>query len=170
MDEYLRILKLIWSEKDPSFRGKYFQFSNVHFSPGVVQKPHPPIWVGGESPRAIRRAAELGDGWFPIDSNPTFPLLNSGQLSKSIARLRQQIKKAGRSPENVRIGYLASNFELNDSENGKPFAGNSRKIVKDIKEFESLGVSFLALSFLRENLEKTKAYSEKFTNEVLSTL
>jgi probable F420-dependent oxidoreductase len=170
MDEYLRILKVIWSGKDPSFSGKYFQFSNVHFSPGVVQKPHPPIWVGGESPRAIRRAAELGDGWFPIDSNPTFPLSNPSQLAKAIGRLRQQIKKAGRSPENVRIGYLASNFELNDSENGKPFVGNPRKIIADIKEFEGLGVSFIALSLLRENLEKTKAYSEKFANEVLSKL
>ena len=151
MDEYLRILKVVWSEKNPSFNGKYFQFSNVHFSPKVVQKPRPPIWVGGESPRAIRRAAELGDGWFPIDSNPKFPLSNSSQMAEAISRLRQQVKKAGRSPDNVQIGYLAQNFELNDlPEKGKLFFGNSRKILADIKEFESLGVSFLAFSFLRD--------------------
>ena len=52
MDEYLRILKVIWSSgKIPHFSGKYFQFSDVHFSPKVVQRPHPPIWIGGESPR-----------------------------------------------------------------------------------------------------------------------
>ena len=52
MDEYLRILKVIWSSgKVPHFSGKYFQFSDVHFSPKVVQRPHPPIWIGGESPR-----------------------------------------------------------------------------------------------------------------------
>jgi len=161
MDEYLRILKVVWSERNPTFSGKYFQFSNAHFSPKVVQKPHPPIWVGGESPRAIRRAAELGDGWFPIDSNPRFPLSNSSEMAGAIARLRKQIMKAGRNPGDVRIGYLAQNFELNDHlDKEKPFVGNSRKIVADIKEFESLGVSFLALSFLRENLEKTKAYSD----------
>jgi len=171
MDEYLRILKEVWSEKNPSFNGKYFQFSNVHFSPKVVQKPHPPIWVGGESPRAIRRAAELGDGWFPIDSNPKFPLSNSSQMAEAISRLRKQAKKAGRSPDDVRLGYLAQNFGLNDlPEKGKLFFGNSRKILADIKEFESLGVSFLAFSFLRENLEKTKAYSEKFAREVLGKL
>jgi probable F420-dependent oxidoreductase len=171
MDEYLRILKVVWSEKNPSFNGKYFQFSNVHFSPRVIQKPHPPIWVGGESPRAIRRAAELGDGWFPIDSNPKFPLSNSAEMAEAIARLKQQVKKADRNPGDIRIGYLAQNFELNDRPDGeKLFVGSSRKILADIKEFESLGVSFLALNFLRENLEKTKGYSEKFASEVLSRL
>ena len=162
---------MIWSEKNPSFSGEYFQFSNVHFSPKVVQKPHPPVWVGGESPRAVRRAAELGDGWFPIDSNPRFLLSNSSQMAEAIARLKQQVKKTGRNPDDVRIGYLAQNFELNDHpDKGNLFAGNSRQIVADVREFENLGVSFLALSFLRENLEKTKVYSEKFAREVLGKL
>jgi probable F420-dependent oxidoreductase len=171
MDEYLRILKVIWSKKVPHFQGKYFQFSDVHFSPKVVQQPHPPIWVGGESPRAIRRAAELGDGWFPIDSNPRFPLSSPKEMSVAIAKLRKQTMKAGRKPEDVRIGYLASNFDMRDDpENGKAFVGSPQKILSDIKEFERLGVSFLAFSFLRENLEKTKAFSEKFAKEVLAKL
>jgi probable F420-dependent oxidoreductase len=167
MDEYLQILKVIWSEKVPHFQGKYFQFSDVHFSPKVVQQPHPPIWIGGESPRAIRRAAELGDGWFPIDSNPRFPLTNLTQMSAAIAKLRQQIDKAGRKPEDVRVGYLASNFAMtDDAENEKAFVGSPEKILSDIEEFARLGVSFLAFSFLGESLEKTKALAEKFAKEV----
>jgi probable F420-dependent oxidoreductase len=168
MDENLRILKIIWSEKNPSFSGKYFHFHDVHFSPKVVQKPHPPIWVGGESPRAIRRAAELGNGWFPIDCNPTFPLLTSEQMKTGIARLRTQIQKAGRKPEEVKVGYIAQNFELNDRlDDRKLFAGGSRKIIEDIQQFEKLGVSFLAISFLRENMEATKEYTERFATEVM---
>jgi probable F420-dependent oxidoreductase len=173
MDEYLRILKVIWSEKSPHFQGKYFQFSDVHFSPKVVQRPHPPIWVGGESPRAIRRAAELGDGWFPIDSNPRFPLSGVGELAAAIAKLRRQVEKAGRKPEEVRIGYLASNFELREvgsSESGKLFVGSPQKILADVKEFDRLGVSFLAFSFLGENLEKTRALAEKFAKGVLGKI
>ena len=84
------------------------------------------------------------------------------------ANLQQQISKARRDPGNVRIGYLASNFELRDDfeERSKTFVGSPQKIVSDIREFESLGVSFLAFSFLRETVEKTKAYSERFANEV----
>ncbi len=168
MDENLRILKIIWSEKNPSFSGKYYHFKDVHFSPKVVQKPHPPIWVGGESPRAIRRAAELGNGWFPIDCNPTFPLLTLEQMKGAIARLRTQILKAGREPEEVKIGYIAQNFELNDRPgDGRLFAGDSRKIVEDIQKFEKLGVSFLAISFLRENMEATKEYTERFATDVM---
>ena len=171
MDEYLRILKVIWSEKVPHFQGKYFRFSDVHFSPKVVQQPHPPLWIGGESPRAIKRAAELGDGWFPIDSNPRFPLTSQKEMGKAIEKLREQIVKAGRKPEDVRVGYLASYLEMsNDSEKGKAFVGAHEKILSDIKEFERLGVSFLAFSFLGENLEKTKALAEKFARGVLNKI
>ncbi|HYB03722.1 MAG TPA: LLM class flavin-dependent oxidoreductase, partial [Nitrososphaerales archaeon] len=168
MDENLRIMKNIWSEKNPSFSGKYFHFKDVHFSPKVVQKPHPPIWIGGESPRAIRRAAELGNGWFPIDCNPTFPLMTVDQMKMGIASLRAQIRKAGRKPEEVKVGYIAQNFELKDRRDDRRlFAGDSLKIIEAIQEFEKLGISFLAINFLRENTEATKKYSERFATDVM---
>ena len=171
MDENLRILKTVWSEKEPSFRGKYFQFSDVHFSPKVVQKPHPPIWVGGESPRAIRRAAELGDAWFPIGANPNFLYSNAEEFSQGIARFRRELTKRGRDPNGARIGYFSQDFELRDnslSTERKAFVGDSAKIISDLREFERLGAGFIVMNFLRDdNLEKTKAYSEKFANEIL---
>ena len=54
-DEYIRVFKELWTSDDPSFDGKYCSFSNITFQPKPVQKPHIPIWVGGESPRALRR-------------------------------------------------------------------------------------------------------------------
>jgi len=171
MDESIKILKAIWSEKNPVFSGRYYQFKDVHFSPKVVQKPYPPIWIGGESPRAIRRAAELGDGWFPIDSNEKFPLTSIEQLSDSIARLRNQVKKAGRKLDDVKIGYLPQNLELNEHPSSIGlFSGDSRRIVANVKELEELGVSFVAISLLRDSLEKTKDYTQKFATEVMDRL
>jgi probable F420-dependent oxidoreductase len=171
MDEYLRILKVIWTEEKPSFSGKYFQFKEVHFSPKVVQKPHPPIWIGGESPRAIRRAAELGNGWFPIDSNPTFPLSTVAQMKEAIERLKKRIAKAGRSQDEVKIGYLPQNFEMSDHPTREGLLiGNSRKIISDIRELEKLGVSYIALSFLGNTLEGSKEYSERFAKEVIHAI
>ena len=60
----------LWTNDDPRFDGKYVKFANVLFEPQPVQKPHPPIWVGGESGPALRRTARLGDGWYPIGTNP----------------------------------------------------------------------------------------------------
>lgn len=170
-DETLRILKVIWTESNPRYSGNYFHFSDVHFSPRVVQKPHPPIWVGGESPRAMRRAVELGDGWFPIDRNEKFSLSSITQLSSAINRLKQQLKKVGRKKEDLRIGYFAENFELVDRPNGSTLlVGTPQKIIADVRELEVLGISFIALNFLRANLEKTKAYSERFSKNVMDKL
>lgn len=170
MDEYFRILMTVWTENNPTFTGKFFQFKDVHFSPKVVQKPHPPIWIGGESPRAIRRAAELGDGWLPIDSNSRFSLSTIPKLAEAISTLKDKVKKAGRNPDEVKIGYLPQNFELTDhhSEGKGLLAGDSKKIISDIRQLENLGVTFVGLNFLKENLETTKRYIEKFVEEVVS--
>ena len=73
-DEYLAAMKARWTEEDPTFEGTYTSFANVGFAPKPVQQPHPPIWVGGESPAALRRVVRHGDAWFPIGRNPKFPL------------------------------------------------------------------------------------------------
>jgi alkanesulfonate monooxygenase SsuD/methylene tetrahydromethanopterin reductase-like flavin-dependent oxidoreductase (luciferase family) len=58
-NEYLRIFKELWASDNPSYAGDYCSFSNISFLPKPIQKPHPPLWVGGESMAAVRRAAEL---------------------------------------------------------------------------------------------------------------
>jgi len=170
MDEYLGVMKKIWTEANPTFKGKYFQFSDASFSPTVLQKPHPPIWIGGESTRAIRRAAELGDGWFPIDGNPKFPLSRAHQLEEGILRLKAQVEKAGRKADDVKVGFLSQSFQMsNESAEGRELlVGDPGKIVADIEKMEKLGVSFIGLSFLGDTVESTKKYSEEFVREILS--
>jgi alkanesulfonate monooxygenase SsuD/methylene tetrahydromethanopterin reductase-like flavin-dependent oxidoreductase (luciferase family) len=60
-DEYINIFKELWTKDDPKYNGVYAKFSNIHFKPKPIQKPHPPIWIGGESKAAMRRTARLGD-------------------------------------------------------------------------------------------------------------
>ncbi len=64
-DEYIRAMRELWTTECPSFEGRYVRFRDVLFEPRPVQKPYPPIWVGGNSRSAMRRAAVLGDGWIP---------------------------------------------------------------------------------------------------------
>lgn len=63
--EYLQVMKALWSGETASFQGKYFSFPTLHTNPLPVQKPHPPIIFGGESLPALKRIADLGDGWQP---------------------------------------------------------------------------------------------------------
>ena len=73
-DEYMAAFRELWTKDAPQFEGRYVRFSNIIMAPKPVQKPHPPLWVGGESPPALRRVAKLGDGWYPIGTNPQHPL------------------------------------------------------------------------------------------------
>ena len=63
--EYLQVMKAIWKDEVASFQGQYFSFTDLHTGPLPVQKPHPPILFGGESLPALKRVADLGDGWLP---------------------------------------------------------------------------------------------------------
>ena len=70
----LSAFRELWTKENPSFNGKYCNFSDIIFLPKPVQKPTIPIWIGGHSKQALRRAGELGDGWHPIGGVPTIPL------------------------------------------------------------------------------------------------
>src|SRR4029450_6625196 len=74
-----------WTSRAPTFEGAYTQFSGLIFEPKPIQKPHPPIWVGRHSKAALRRTAEFGAAWHPI--NRPLDELRAGQAE--IARLCQ---------------------------------------------------------------------------------
>lgn len=64
-DEYLRIMKELWTSELASYHGEFYTFENLVFEPKPTQKPHPPIYLGGDAKPIQRRAALLGDGWIP---------------------------------------------------------------------------------------------------------
>ena len=69
-DEYLSIYKSVWTDDPSLYDGSDYSIDNCGFSPKPIQNPHPPIWVGGHSQPALRRAAKFGDAWMPIGKRP----------------------------------------------------------------------------------------------------
>ncbi|GAA3083772.1 LLM class flavin-dependent oxidoreductase [Streptomyces roseofulvus] len=65
-DEYLSALRVLWTEEVASFHGPTVDFDGVHTAPRPARSPHPPVWVGGNSRAAVRRAARYGDAWHPM--------------------------------------------------------------------------------------------------------
>jgi alkanesulfonate monooxygenase SsuD/methylene tetrahydromethanopterin reductase-like flavin-dependent oxidoreductase (luciferase family) len=78
--------------------------------PAPVQKPHPPLWVGGHSRAALRRAARFGDGWHPVGANPAVPL-GPPELSALLAELRRLTEAEGRDPTALTISYKAPVYD-----------------------------------------------------------
>jgi len=156
-DEYIMAFKELWASDNPTFEGKYCRFSDITFLPKPVQKPHPPIWVGGESTAAIRRTAELADGWYPIGSNPQFPMGKPEQLEAGIKRLASRTRRAGRDPSEIEIIYRTHEYSLrrdgrsrsSSSGERRPFVGSADEIASDIRSYEKMGVSHLVVDFFR---------------------
>lgn len=149
-DEYLRAYKELWTSDNPTFEGKYCRFSDITFLPKPLQKPHPPIWVGGESRRAMRRTAQLANGWYPIGSNPQFPMSEPAQLAAGIERLAAYTTEAGRAPSDIEIIYRSHDYALGANRVApRPFTGNANDIAADIRQYATLGVSHLIVDFAR---------------------
>jgi len=70
LDESIRLVRALWSQERINFQGKFFNIADGVFEPKPVQGGGPPIWVGGNSRSAMRRAARLGDGWHPVGPDP----------------------------------------------------------------------------------------------------
>ena len=174
-DEYLQAFRALWTQDNPRFAGRYVKFADISFDPKPVQKPHPPLWVGGESPPALRRAARLGDGWYPIPSNPKFPLDTFTRHRAAVSRLRQLAAEAGRDPASVMLGYRSQRHGAIDqprTEDGERriFAGSPADIVADLKVLAALGVSHADFRLGGATLDETLANLRRFRDEVLARL
>ena len=83
--EYIQIMKALWQGEVSNFSGKYFSYPDVYAVPQPVQKPHPPIFFGGESAAAMKRIADLGDGWLPGPVTPEIFQERAAQLKALLA-------------------------------------------------------------------------------------
>ena len=170
-DEYIRAFKVLWTEDDPHFQGKYISFDDISFLPKPVQKPHPPIWVGGESRPALRRTAELADGWYPLGSNPTFPMGTPEQLKAGLERLAVYAERFGRDPSTIETIYRTHQFELLKQAAGPdrlPFVGDADQIAGDIRQYQDMGVTTMIWDFLRQtdDLDSMLGLMEDFSTQV----
>jgi probable F420-dependent oxidoreductase len=170
-DEWLQAFKILWTEDDPRFEGRHVRFADVSFLPKPVQQPHPPIWVGGESPPAVRRTVRYGDAWFPIGNNPQHPLDTIERLAQGIQRLHQVAEQNGRDPSSIGLAYYAGWFDetktvqLGDGQRHL-LTGSPAQIAEDIDALGKLGVRDLVLNFQRATLEQSLASMRHFAEEI----
>jgi probable F420-dependent oxidoreductase len=151
-DEALKVFKALWSEDDPSFSGEFFRFGNLGFAPKPVQKPHPPIWVGGDSPGAFRRVALFGDGWHATSKTPA-------QLREALGRLRVAAENVGRTMDTIE---LSLRYTLRD----ELLATGAAAVVDELAEYKRAGLSHILLEFRRDDLGRMLEILELVTGTI----
>lgn len=95
--EGLELMKACWTEREINFEGRFWQLRGASMEPKPVQRPYPPLWIGGNHPLALRRAVRLGDGFFGAGSQTT------AQFAQQVRIVRGELSEQGRDPAGFAI-------------------------------------------------------------------
>jgi len=167
-NEYLRAFIELWTKDNPKFEGKYVNFSDITFLPKPVQKPYPPIWIGGQSKPAIRRAAQIGDCWHPVGAIPAAPL-EPEELAENLVLLRDYADKAGRDPSKIQVSVKAPLYDSGDSSGPRRrFTGSADEVRQDVQTYSDVGVTHLIFDFRTGEPKQTEDRMARFADEVMA--
>jgi probable F420-dependent oxidoreductase len=160
-EEQLRVARNLFTEDHCSFDGEYYSYDDIAFYP----KGSPPVWCGGESRGAQRRAGVYGDAWFPY-----FPRVTPEELSNRFARVRASAEGAGRDPGEVVLNCCLSAEVTSDEVEQEPdrLRGTPEQLAEAIGGFEDAGVEHLALQFLVGRYPERLAQMERLMPVLLA--
>jgi probable F420-dependent oxidoreductase len=170
-DEALVAMKRAWSEKSLRFRGRDYEATGNTMLPRPLQKPHPPIWVGGNSRRAMRRVVEHADGWLPFplpaefrDRTRTDAIESVDDLRRKIELLRELAANAGRA-EPLDVCFVPFGHGMNSQKQVDAGA-----FCETVGELEAIGVTWLALGLPCESRAVYCENVARFGREVIAKL
>lgn len=149
MDEFLQVMKNLWTTDDNAFHGRYYQMERVAFAPRPLQQPHPPIWIGGNSDPALRRAARIGDSWHAAGST-------AEQVEEALPRLHAFVRAEGRDPADVPVTVRT------------PIAGgeDSDATLARLRRYKELGVTHLCVETGYRDMNRAYATMERLAREI----
>ena len=143
-NEFVQVLKALWTDDTASFKGDYFDFDQLCSSPKPSQQPHPPIVIGGNRAPALRRAARYGDGWHPMNVSPE-------GVTRRLAAIRDEANLAGR-PEATSMVQVRLGMERVNAESAA--------------EYEAAGVTDLVMHVLSSDSHSQQTEIERFAAEM----
>jgi len=163
-DEHIRIYRECWTNSEPHYEGKRFHYSGFRFLPGATQKPSIPIWIGGHSKAALRRAAELGDGWHAV-----IPELD--EFREAVREITAKTAACGRRLDDLTISVHAGLRVLDEpSERPRPkiIAGTPNEIKGQLRRYEDAGCQYFVLDYWGATVEELLGTMERFANDVMA--
>ena len=173
-DEYIDAFRAIWTQERVTFHGKYTNIQDLLLDPKPVQKPYPPIWVGGETGPSMRRAARVGDAWYPIGTNKAYMLDTLPRLRAGMAKLDALTVAAGRPSGSVGTVYRIKRYAYAAAPatdgNRRLFSGTMENVIEDTKALRDLGVMAVDFDFEGRDADKAMADMTAFRADVMTKI
>ena len=166
-DECLEVMKSIWTDEHPEYHGKFFEFKDIQSLPKPIQQPHIPIWVGGHSRRAIRRAVRYGNAWHPSRQSPEY-------VNSQLSYLRRESRSIGRDPDDIIISLKRTihftDIDIDESSkmpSNAAVIGTTEDIIKDVLYCNTLGIQQLTYDFRVNEVVDCVKIMEHFARNVM---
>ena len=164
-DEYMAAMVELWTTDPSSYQGRFVSFENVRFAPKPAQQPHPPIWVGGRSDAALRRAVRFGQAW-----HPTYVPMDV--LRERMQRLAQFSEKAGRTAPPATTLHLSVAFEeaASSPSDRRAGRGTPAQVADDLATYKAMGIPAIVCNFRASTTDDVRRAMETFALEVMPKL
>jgi probable F420-dependent oxidoreductase len=151
-NEYLALIKQLWTADDTGFAGTYYRLDDVGFAPRPLQQPHPPIWAGGHSEPAFRRAGRSCDGWLGANVSPT-------ELAGQFEQVQRHARAAGRDAAAL---TLAARIPLR-------YAPGDEQVLRDtVADYRAIGASHLIFDMGVRSVEAARETMARIMESVLA--
>jgi len=139
MRESIEAMKEIWTKPEAEYHGEFVNFDAMIARPKPVQKPHPPVHVGGAFPHGARRAIRYGDGWIPVAGR--------GDIADALPKFREMVREAGRDPNSIEVSLFGLGEDLDR-----------------LKRFAEMGVTRVVPMFPPEKADTVLPIVDRWTN------
>jgi probable F420-dependent oxidoreductase len=168
-DEYIDIFKKLWAGEPVAYKGQFYSFDEVVCHPRPVQRPGPPIWIGGHSNPALRRVARLGDGWHRVGATAASPLPPE-EMRQKLNAIERLMQAEGRDFSRLQVSYKAPIYDGGVPPKGEErrlFTGGADAALGDIATFEKLGVHELVFDFRAPSLSECLDRMQHFGEDII---
>lgn len=163
-DEAIEIFKSVCAGGEVGYEGSVYTFDPIISEPGSVQRPHPPVLIGGVADPALKRVIRHGDGWLAVSMGPD-------HLSERLQRLRALASGAGRRFDDLELIFKAF-IDIGEPRKGRygdrePGTGTPNQIIDDFKRLRDMGFGEIIVRTRCATLDETQAEFQRFIDEII---
>lgn len=165
-NECIEVMIELWTNPDPSYNSSRWQFADLKFSPKPLQKPYIPLWIGGASPGAKKRAATIGDGWHPSGLSPD-------AFRSAKAEIEKMAIEAGRDPNaltmSVRVEVEAHGGPSSSrAQDRSRLSGDDlEQMVAGVKAYQDSGVTHLLFALNTGDIDRIGELMRNIAEQVM---